>query len=135
MGSVQGLAMDLGLGSDGLDIPGQSVRVSECLLTSPPAEGAEGAPAPLERAAPRQRLRGRFTGHLMPDYIRAKIQTSAVITRLTKIALGKIEGHPAQLMAQVAAGKVILDRSLPVLQAVRVVTDGDDVQVIITRME
>ena len=49
--------------------------------------------------------------------VRRKIQTTQILKRLHGIALGEVEGDAVQ----VSAARILLDRSLPPLQAV-----GDD---------
>lgn len=55
--------------------------------------------------------------------LRSKIQAAALITRISKIAHGEIEGDPALLSVQVRAALGLLNKALPDLQQVRL--DGE----------
>jgi hypothetical protein len=56
------------------------------------------------------------------DEIRAKIQASQLINRLSDHVFGKIELTPAQ----VASAKILLGKSVPDLQSVQVTGGGQD---------
>lgn len=55
---------------------------------------------------------------------RAKIQAAQLINRLHQCAMGEIDLTPAQ----VSAGKALLDKVLPNLQAVDMSVESDDTQ-------
>jgi len=58
------------------------------------------------------------------DEIRAKIQASQLVNRLTDHVFGKIELTPAQ----VASAKILLGKSVPDLSAVQLSGNGEDGQ-------
>ena len=109
------------------------------LSGSGPAQGpAQGAAPALEGqviVAPRQRPRGRFMGYRMPEEWRAKIQAGKLLARAHLIALGKVDKHPAQLAVERAMIKDLLDKVIPNLSSVDVISDSEQVIRITTRME
>jgi hypothetical protein len=60
------------------------------------------------------------------DEIRAKIQASQLVNRLTKHAFGEVEMTPTQ----VNAAKILLSKSVPDLQSVELTGNADDPVVI-----
>ena len=56
------------------------------------------------------------------DEVRAKIQSSQLINRMHKIAMGEVEATPAQ----VSAAKTLLSKTLPDLKAIEHTGDPDN---------
>lgn len=65
------------------------------------------------------------------DDVRAKIQTSQLVNRLTDHALGKIELTPTQ----VRAIEVLIKKTLPDLSAIQMGGDEDNPLTVVTRIE
>jgi len=65
------------------------------------------------------------------EQVRAKIQASALITRLHNCAMGKVELTPVQVQAI----NSLLDRSVPKLQTIQHVGDEEQPIQSITRLE
>lgn len=57
------------------------------------------------------------------DEVRAKIQASVLINRLTKSALGEVTLTPTQVQSI----KILLDKSLPNLSDVKIETGGSGI--------
>lgn len=66
----------------------------------------------------------RQKGYRHIDDVRAKIQASQIVNRLTKCAMGEIDLTPSQ----VNAAKTLLDKVLPNLQAVDLTVEKDNVE-------
>lgn len=65
------------------------------------------------------------------DEVRAKIQSSQIINRLTDHGFGKVELSPTQVQAL----NIVLKKALPDLQSVEHTGDKDNPVEIITRIE
>ena len=65
------------------------------------------------------------------DDVRAKIQTSQLINRLTDHALGNVELSPTQ----VRAIEVLIKKTLPDLSAIQLSGDEDNPVEVVTRIE
>ena len=76
-------------------------------------------------------MAGRPMGRLHQDDVRAKIQTSQLINRLTDHALGTIE----LTATQVRAIEVLIKKTLPDLSAVELSGDQDNPVEVVTRIE
>jgi hypothetical protein len=65
------------------------------------------------------------------DDVRAKIQTSQLVNRLTDHALGTVELSPTQ----VRAIEILIKKTLPDMSAVQVSGDEDNPLEVVTRIE
>ena len=74
---------------------------------------------------------GRPMGKLHQDDVRAKIQTSQLVNRLTDHALGTIELSPTQ----VRAIEILIKKTLPDLQSITHSGDEDNPLALVTRVE
>ena len=74
---------------------------------------------------------GRPMGKLHQDDVRAKIQTSQLINRLTDHALGNVELSPTQ----VRAIEILIKKTLPDLSTVELTGDADNPVELVTRIE
>ena len=74
---------------------------------------------------------GRPMGKLHQDDVRAKIQTSQLINRLTDHALGNVELSPTQ----VRAIEILIKKTLPDLSAVELTGDPENPVEVVTRIE
>jgi hypothetical protein len=74
---------------------------------------------------------GRPMGKLHQDDVRAKIQTSQLVNRLTDHALGNVELSPTQ----VRAIEILIKKTLPDLSTVELTGDAENPVEVVTRIE
>lgn len=75
-------------------------------------------------------MAGRPMGRLHQDDVRAKIQTSQLINRLTSHALGEVELSPTQ----VRAIEILIKKTLPDLQSIEWTGDPDNPVELVTNI-
>jgi hypothetical protein len=78
-----------------------------------------------------KRGRGRPAGYKMPERVRERIRASVLIDRLHKVAAGEVDASPQSIQA----ARILLDKSLPSLQAVDHTTGGEALSVSVVQFK